>query len=271
MSEIGFVPAILQGLLEGVTEYLPVSSTGHLVLFGELLGLHGEKSKTFELFIQLGAILAVVVLYWERFVALVPGREKNPGPLAGWNGLLRIGACCLPVFVIGALFGSKAKHLLLYPHPVAWATIIGGVAMGALELWRKFGGRPALQENMNEIPVWQWFVVGVFQCLALFPGMSRSGSTMIGGLLLGVQRRTIAELSFLVAVPVLSGAVALDLLKTYKELSLADLPIFATGAIVAFGTALLTVRAFIAMLGRYTLIPFAVYRIVLGIVVLAVM
>ncbi len=257
--------AILMGIVEGLTEFIPVSSTGHLILFGEGIGFHGPSAATFEIFIQLGAILAVVFLYPARFTGLF--ELSSYAGFKGWQGLIKIALACLPAFVLGFLFHKMIKSYLFFPFPVALALIVGGVLFYLIDR----PGKTYKVSALEQISYKQAFLIGVFQCFALWPGMSRSGSTIIGGLLLGLDRKVAAEFSFLVAVPVMSAAVAYDMLKTYSTTVSIDWTIFSVGFVVSFLTAILAIRFFIRLLGSYTLRPFGYYRIVLGALVLVLL
>lgn len=264
MSEL--LTAALLGIVEGLTEFLPVSSTGHLILAGDLLAFTGSKANTFEVFIQLGAILAVVVLYWHRFIGFL--QLSRPTSLfQGWGGIVRVGVATVPALICGALFHSTIKAVLFSPAPVAVALILGGVVMVLIERARFLSPRTG---TVDEITLKQSFAIGVVQCLSLWPGMSRSGSTIIGGMVCGLERRVAAEFSFVVAVPVMLAAVSYDLLKNASQLSQSDLPLFAVGFVVSFFTAILAIRFFVSLLGRWTLRPFGYYRIALGVLVLLV-
>ncbi len=265
------IKAIIIALVEGFTEFLPISSTGHMTLVGELIKFDGPQAKTFEIFIQLGAILAVVALYPKRFLALIPKKNgagtaesSRESGFSGMTGLMKIGVACLPAFVIGAALHKTIKEKLLFSAPVALALIVGGLLMIFVE--RK-NIKPTVN-RIEEISIRSAFILGIFQCLALWPGFSRSGAMLIGGLFLGLTRTVAAEFSFLVAVPVMVAATGLDLLKSYKDLSPSDLPIFAIGFVLAFVTAIVAIRFMLSLLSRLTLRPFAYYRIALGVVVL---
>lgn len=265
MTEV-FSPSIsatLQGLVEGLTEFLPVSSTGHLILVGDLIQFTGDKAETFDIFIQLGAILAVVVLYFNRFLGLLDFRSRTS--FRGWDGLWKLAVACLPAFVLGALLHGLIKRLLFAPLPVACALIVGGVIMLIVE---RRHSNPSVEE-VEEISYTKAFGIGLFQCLALWPGMSRSASTIIGGMILGTSRRAAAEFSFLVAVPVMVAATSFDMLKSYRLLSHEDIPVFAIGFVVSFLTAIAAIKFFMALLNRWTLVPFGVYRILLGTLAIA--
>ncbi len=258
-----FWTAILLGLVEGLTEFIPVSSTGHLILFGDAIGFSGERAKAFDVFIQLGAILAVVVLYFRTFLGLLRFGEPETG-MSGVLGCFKLFLACLPALVLGALLHKFIKAHLFAPVPVAIALILGGVVLVVIERLTK----PKLIGGVDAISPRQALLVGLFQCLALWPGMSRSGSTIVGGMLLGIPRGVAAEFSFLVAVPVMCAAVGFDLLKSAHALQTSDIPLFATGFVVSFLSALLAIRIFIDVLRKYSLAAFGWYRIVLGIVVL---
>lgn len=272
--------AVVLGVIEGLTEFLPISSTGHMILVGHLLGFTGEKAETFEIFIQLGAILAVVWLYFSRFLGLLPlsvratifsifGKkiEKNETPQEGLSdirGLVLLAVACLPVFILGFLFHKKIKALLFAPIPVALALIFGGVALIFIERRRQV----PQTTDLDSITIRQAISVGIFQCLALWPGISRSGSMIFGGLFLGMNRITAAEFSFLVAVPVMAVATLYDLYKSRHLIESGDLQIFLIGFVVAFVTAVIAIRFFLNLLRKFSLEPFGWYRIALGSVVI---
>ena len=260
MNEI--IIAIFLGFVEGLTEFIPVSSTGHLILAGNLLGLSGEKEATFDIVIQLGAILAVVALYPGRFLGLL---KKGELGFSGWNGIIILAVACLPAFILGALFHSTIKRLLFSPTTVAYALIVGGIAMLFIERIVK---KPS-EQTIDAITLRQAAGIGVAQCLALWPGMSRSASTIMGGLIFGLRREIAAEFSFLIAVPVMAAAVGYDLLKSYSLLSTTDVLPFLTGLGVSFIVAMLAIRFFLSLLRRWSLAGFGAYRIVVGILVLA--
>lgn len=252
--------ATLLGVVEGLTEFLPVSSTGHLILVGHWLGFTGATAETFEIFIQLGAILAVVVLYWKRFLSLLPMPGRPRTGLAGWNGLLTIGVACLPAFVLGALCHRAIKTYLFSPTTVGYALIVGGLLMVGVERLHSRKRSRAL----DEMTLRDAFVVGIFQCLALWPGMSRSASTIMGGMLVGLERRAAAEFSFLVAVPVMFAATFFDLIRSVEILFDDLLPMFAVGFVVSFLVAMVAIKSFLAFLRSQTMTPFAVYRFIVG-------
>jgi undecaprenyl-diphosphatase len=254
---MGFVwIAVLLGIVEGLTEFIPVSSTGHLIIAGRLLGFGGEAATTFEIVIQLGAILAVVVQERHRFLDLLRPRQR--GGFAGPRGCVLLGVTTLPVLVVGLLLGDFIKRHLWGPAPVAGAFLAGGIGILLAERFR-----PAPRTASVDGITWrQAVLIGLFQCLAvLWPGISRSAATIVGGLFGGLGRQAAAEYSFLAAVPALTAAAGYDLLKSWSLLQGADALPFAVGFVVAFLTAWLTVRAFISLLGRFSLRPYAWYRI----------
>lgn len=250
--------AAIMSVVEGLTEFLPVSSSGHLILCGELLGFTGAKASTFEVFIQLGAILAVVVLYWQRFLGLVAPRPYVR--FAGARGLYLLILTSLPACVLGLLLHGYIKQYLFTPLTVLMALVVGAVCMILVER-RKF--RPVCM-SLDDITPRMALGVGLFQCLALWPGFSRSAATIMGGMLLGAKRGTAAEFSFVAAVPIMVAATGYDLLKSWSLLSADDLGLFALGFVGSFVAALIAVKVFIALVGRMTLIPFAVYRLILA-------
>ena len=262
MSE--FLISIILGLVEGITEFIPVSSTGHLIVVGEYLGFQGEKSSTFEIFIQSGAILAIVILFRQKFFNLLRPQNAAAG-MQGRSGLIRLGIACLPFVILGALFGKKVKALLFTTGSVSIALVVGGIVMLLVER-RKREGHQVL--NMDDISLRQAFIIGVCQCAALWPGISRSGATLVGASLLGIGRTAAAEFSFFLAVPILLAATGYDLLKSLHLLSSADIPIFGLGFVVSFLSALVAIKVFLSLLKRWGLEPFAWYRIGLGLLIL---
>ncbi|MBI3609195.1 MAG: undecaprenyl-diphosphate phosphatase [Nitrospirae bacterium] len=257
-----WLDSFVLGLVEGITEFIPVSSTGHLILAGHLLGFEGEKASTFEVVIQLGAILAVVFLYKERFFGLNPfNKEKG---FAGINGLTLLFLTTLPALVFGAAAHGFIKSHLFNSKTVALGLGIGGVAILLVERFL-----PNVKRCGVDALSWREALsIGFFQCLALWPGISRSGATILGGMMIGVERKTAAEYSFLAAVPVMFAATAYDLYKSRSFLELSDLGMFSIGFVVSFITAWLTVKVFIRLLGRYTLDVFGWYRIAVALIIL---
>lgn len=251
--------SFIMGAVEGLTEFLPVSSTGHLIIAGELLHFTGEKAQTFEVVIQLGAILAVVVLYWSRFWGLV--RPKTCGGLSGMRGIGLLILTTLPPAVAGLLLHNKIK-LLFTPETVAAALAVGAVCMLLVE--RRAAHITPRTTSLDDITPRLALSIGCFQCLALWPGFSRSAATIMGGMLLGARRDVAAEYSFIAAVPLMVAATGYDLLKNWNVFEASDLPLFAAGMVFSFLFAWAAVKTFIALMGRLTLRPFAIYRLMLA-------
>lgn len=260
MSEL--LTVILLGIVEGLTEFIPVSSTGHLVLAGELLGFQDGSGGAFDVIIQLGAILAVIVLYWRRFWDVAVGLFSwQHGPVIFTRNIL-LGF--LPSALIGALAYSAIKAMLETPAIVAWALILGGVAILGIE-------RVAKDSHTDTVEVMRWqtaLTIGLVQCLSMIPGVSRSGATIMGARAMGVERKTAAEFSFFVAVPTMMGATALALYKEGAALAAQDITNIAIGFVVSFLVALVVIKGFLAIVTRYGFGPFAWYRIVAGSVAL---
>jgi undecaprenyl-diphosphatase len=259
--------AIILGIVEGVTEFLPVSSTGHLILATELLGFDAEKWAAFNVIIQLGAILAIVVLYWRTFWAVLEGLfARNP---VSWRFVRNILIGFLPSAVLGVLLINKIEALLGSPKVVAVAFIVGGIAILVIERLAKRSDTV----GVAEMPLKTVIGVGLVQCLAMIPGVSRSGATIMGGLSLGVERRTAAEFSFFLAIPTMVGATTLELVKHHDTLmagaSGVGFGTVAVGFVVSFVVAIVVVRAFVQYISRHGFAPFAWYRIVAGAVALA--
>lgn len=272
MAALDYTSSIVLGIIEGLTEFIPVSSTGHLILVRAWIGIEGEKSEAFEIFIQLGAILAVLWLYWPRFAALFDfkeGFEFSSCKKAGWGGfraILLLAVACTPVFIVGAALGSRLHSWLGFPVSIAAALIVGGVAMCLLDR----EGRSAEITRLEDITFKAALLIGIFQCLALWPGISRSGSSIIGGLIFGLDRIAAAQFSFIVAVPVMTAAALYKLAGVWDTLTLHDFSVFMLGFAVAFVTAVLAIQVFMRLLARISLRPFGYYRVLLGLAVLAV-
>ncbi|WP_298725521.1 undecaprenyl-diphosphate phosphatase [uncultured Ferrovibrio sp.] len=252
-----YLQAALLGIVEGLTEFLPVSSTGHLILLVDLLGFQGPPGKVFEIAIQLGAILAVCVVYWPRFFGTLIGlgRDEKANRFTV-NVLLGF----LPAMVIGFFAYGFIKGVLFSPWVVSVALVLGGVAI----LWiERVIGQGAV-ETVDQFKFSLSLKIGLLQCLAMIPGVSRSGASIIGARLLGVQRAAAAEFSFFLAVPTMVAATTYDLYKNWSSLSADGLGLIAVGLIVSFICAALVVRGAIAFINRYGFTPFAWYRIVIG-------
>lgn len=254
--------AFVLGIVEGITEFLPVSSTGHLIIAGHLLGFEGPKAATFEIVIQLGAILSIVVLYFRRFTGLL--RNDPERPFSGIRGLWLLFLTCLPASLLGLAAHGFIKEHLFSPMTVAWALAVGAVIILVVEYRR----RDPRYQGLDSITPLLALGIGVFQCLALWPGFSRSAATIMGGMLLGAERRTAAEYSFIAAVPIMFAATLYDLYKSAALFSSADIPFLVVGFAVAFFSAWAAVKTFIALLGRMTLRPFAWYRLAVAPLVL---
>lgn len=254
--------AILLGIVEGLTEFVPVSSTGHLILATELFGYDADQWAMFNVVIQLGAILAVVVQYWRTFWTVGLGLLKlEPMSLRFLRNLL---AAFLPSAVLGLALKSHIDVLLGSPMVVAWALIAGGVAILVIEKLAK----PGPPTGIAELPLKQAVGVGFMQCLAMVPGVSRSGATIMGALAMGIERRTAAEFSFFLAIPTMMGASLLEILDNREAMAAGTGSVgwgeIAIGFVVSFVVALAVIRAFVAYVSRAGFAPFAWYRLVIG-------
>lgn len=261
--------AILLGIVEGLTEFLPVSSTGHLILATRLFGYDSSIWATFNIVIQLGAILAVIVQFWRTFLAVGTGLLKlNPTSIRFVRNVL---LAFIPSAILGLLLNDWIESLLGEPAVVAWALIIGGIAILGIEKV----ARPGPLTGVAELPARQCLGVGLAQCLAMVPGVSRSGATIMGALLMGIERRTAAEFSFFLAVPTMMGATTLELVKHHEALMAGTGPVgwteIAIGFFVSFVVALVVIKAFMAFVSKSGFAPFAWYRIVAGVVALVLL
>lgn len=250
--------ALILSVVEGLTEFLPVSSTGHLILAGDLLDFNGPRAATFEVIIQLGAILAVVVLYWRRFLSLL--MPKPYSRFSGLYGIWLLILTSLPACVLGLLLHSVIKNYLFNVPSVLCALVAGALCMILVE--KKHPKPDCLV--LDELTPKMALGIGCFQCLALWPGFSRSASTIMGGILLGAKRNISAEYSFIAAVPIMLAATGYDILKNWHLFTGSDVPFFTVGMIGAFFSALLAIKVFIALISRITLVPFAIYRLILA-------
>ena len=253
---------ILLGIVEGLTEFLPVSSTGHLILAGELLGFKGEANATFQIAIQSGAILAVVVAYFRRFTAVAAGLFRSDA--GAWAFLRNICLGFIPAGIAGVLFIKAFEAMLRSPMTVAIALIVGGIAI----LWIEKAAGPPVIDSVEALPTRSALLIGIGQCVAMIPGVSRSGATIMTAMLLKVHRKTAAEFSFFLAVPTIGGATALLLWKNRDSLDAAQLGDIAIGFGVSFVVALAVVKGFVAIVSRFGFAPFAWYRIIAGSVAL---
>lgn len=277
-STIYLIKAFFLGIIEGLTEFIPVSSTGHLIIIGDLINFTSSSGKVFEVVIQLGAILAVMWIFRARLAQLIQGTLRGvPTEVAFARNLL---IAFLPAAIIGALFIKVIKGVLYFPGVVAVSLIVGGLIM----LWveRRVphapGDRPGAADDsasderataytLEQISWKQALGVGVSQCVAMIPGVSRSGATIIGGMISGIQRKTATEFSFFLAMPTMVGAAVYDMYRNIDLLTSQDLSAIAVGFIAAFLSALLVVRAVLRFVANHTYRVFAWYRIALGIVV----
>jgi undecaprenyl-diphosphatase len=254
--------AAVMGLVEGLTEFLPISSTGHLILAGSLLGLDGEKDKVFDIAIQTGAILAVIIVYWQKIRSTI---QALPHSAAAQRFAFNVFIGFVPAVILGLLLGKAIKAHLFTPGVVASTFIIGGLII----LWAE--RRPASTVRIHEVEDMRGrdaLKVGLVQCLAMIPGTSRSGATIIGGMLLGLSRKAATDFSFYLAIPTLIGAGAYSLYKERALLSMADAPMFAVGLVVSFISAWVCVRWLLRFISSHSFEVFAWYRIVFGLVVL---
>jgi undecaprenyl-diphosphatase len=254
------IKAIALGIIEGITEFLPVSSTGHLILAGDMLAFGGDAAKTFEVFIQLGAILAVVWAYRERLLSTVKGIGTRTSNRFALNLLIAF----MPAAVIGLMAHKYIKHYLFSPITVASALIAGGIVMLVIERTVK---EPVVRD-IDSISYGRALGIGLAQTLALFPGVSRAGATIMGSMCLGLERKTATEFSFFLAIPTMFAATTYDMLKGLPYLNSGHIPVFAAGFLVSFFSALIVIRAFLGFVTRHTFDSFAAYRIIFGAVVL---
>ena len=262
MDTVLLVKAAIMGIVEGLTEFLPISSTGHLILAGSLLNFVGAKAKVFEIAIQTGAILAVIIVYWQKIretlVALPSSRQAQR-----FAGNVLIGF--LPAVVLGLLFGKAIKAHLFTPQVVATTFILGAFVI----LWAESRPQSAARvQSVDDMTPLDALKVGLVQCLAMIPGTSRSGATIIGGMLLGLSRKAATDFSFFLAIPTLIGAGVYSLYKERALLSTADIPLFAVGLFFSFISAWVCVRWLLRYISSHSFVPFAWYRIAFGLIVL---
>lgn len=261
--------ALVLGIVEGLTEFLPISSTGHLILAGELLNFNDDKGKVFEIVIQAGAILAICWEYRQRIASTFAGLTSDP---VAQRFTLNLMIAFMPLAVFGLLFQKVIKSVLFKPVPVALAFIIGGIVILFAERWyaRRGAMRTApMIDSVDALTTLDALKLGLAQCAALIPGTSRSGATIIGGLFFGLSRKCATEFSFFLAIPTLIAATLYSLWKERALLSAADIPVFGVGFVAAFVSAFLCVRWLLRYISSHDFTPFAWYRIVFGLVVLA--
>ena len=263
-----YLVAIVLGIVEGLTEFLPISSTGHLILAGDLLGYHGEKAKVFEIVIQTGAMLAIVWEYRRRFLGVAMGAFSDAVAQRFIRNLI---IAFIPAGVMGLLFNAHIKSYLFFAVPIALAFIVGGIII----LWverKPASGQPARVDRVIDVDDMTWqdaLKVGIAQTFALIPGTSRSGATIIGGMLFGLSRKVATEFSFFLAVPTLVAAGAYSLIKHRALLSADDIGFFAVGSLTAFVSAFICVRWLLRYIATHDFTVFAWYRIAFGLVILA--
>ncbi len=253
--------AVVLGIVLGLTEYLPVSSAGHLIVVGTALNFTGPKATCFQVFIQIGAISAAVVMFRHRFIGLIPlisvPQEER---FSGWRGIILLALTTIPAVIMGAIFHHAIKTYLFGPLTVAGALGVGGVAILVAE---KFKPEPKTFK-IDDVNYSHAIKIGLVQCLALWPGVSRSASTIFGGLFCGLDRRIAAEYSFVAAVPILTAAAVYDLYKNWSLFNTSDLPFFLVGLAVSFVCACLAIKTFMALLKTWTFVPFGYYRIIIA-------
>lgn len=262
MDVVLYAKALLLGLVEGITEFLPISSTGHLIIVGDLINFTGEKAKTFYIAIQLGAILAVCWNYRIKLTEVVRGLGYDQTARRFVTNLM---IAFLPAAFLGLAFHEMIKEYLFHPFNVAIALIVGGVIIIVVE---RRAYRPRIQ-TVDEVRWHHALKIGLCQALSLIPGTSRSGATIIGGLLFGLSRQAAAEFSFFLAIPIMFSATLYDLYKNWDLLDGHDFGMFAVGFFAAFLSALLTVKALLRFIAHHSFEVFAYYRIVFGLIVLA--
>ena len=285
MDFVVLLKAAVMGIVEGLTEFLPISSTGHLILAGALLGLDDEKGKVFDIAIQTGAIFAVILVYWQKISRTV---LDLPTDITARRFAANVAIAFLPAVVLGLLFGKQIKLYLFTPEVVASTFIVGGLIILWVERKLKVDMRqdflsvtsaePAVTLSLEEQPVSRIqnvdemtpldaLKIGLVQCLAMIPGTSRSGATIIGGMVLGLSRKAATDFSFYLAIPTLIGAGVYSLYKERALLSMADAPTFAVGLLFSFISAWICVRWLLRYIASNSFVPFAWYRIVFGIAV----
>ena len=259
------IKAVIMGVVEGLTEFLPISSTGHLILAGALLGFDDDKAKVFDIAIQTGAIFAVILVYWQKIrTTLVDLPTKKQAQQLVLNVLIAF----LPAVVLGLLFGKTIKAHLFTPVVVATTFIVGGFIILWAEKRQAAGGNAVRVTDADDMTWKDALKVGLVQCLAMVPGTSRSGATIIGGMLLGLSRKAATDFSFYLAIPTLIGAGVYSLYKERALLGMADVPMFSVGLVVSFLSAWVCVRWLLRFIASHSFTGFAYYRIAFGIVVL---
>lgn len=258
MDLLLLVQVLVIGLVEGLTEFLPVSSTGHIILVSDLIGFAGPPGKVFEIAIQLGAILAVCLVYRERVLGTAAGLIRRDA--TAWRFAINLLVAVAPALVLGALLHDIIKEVLFSPLVVSIALIVGGVAILAIERLRG----PTRVASVDAMGPGLALRIGLAQCVAMIPGVSRSGATIMGALVFGLSRRAATEFSFFLAIPTMVAATAYDLWTARDQLTLDGLAVIAIGFVVAFLAAALVVRQLVGFVERHGFAPFAWYRMALG-------
>ncbi len=261
---MNYLLAAFLGVVEGLTEFLPVSSTGHLILFIDLLNFQAPKGRAFEIMIQLGAILAVMVVYAKRLIEML---VTLPFDRTTQRFVAAILIAFFPAVVLGVLLGDFIKSVLFSPWVVAVTLIVGGIVMLVVERLRP---APTIG-TMEAMPLLTALKIGACQCVAMIPGVSRSGATIVGAMLFGVDRRAAAEFSFFLAMPTMLGAFVYSAWKIRNEVSADELSLIAIGFVAAFAAGLVVVKLFLGIVSRYGFAPFAYYRILIGAFVLGLL
>ena len=265
MDLVLLAKAAVMGVVEGLTEFLPISSTGHLILAGALLGFDDDKAKVFDIAIQTGAIFAVILVYWQKIRDTL---VTLPTSKISQRFALNVLIAFTPAVVLGLLFGKAIKANLFNPVVVASTFIIGGFIILWAEKRQQNNPKLATITDVDQMTAMDALKVGLVQCFAMIPGTSRSGATIIGGMLLGLSRKAATDFSFYLAIPTLIGAGAYSLYKERALLSMADAPMFAVGLIVSFISAWLCIKWLLKFIATHSFVGFAYYRIVFGVIVL---
>lgn len=260
LNFIDLIKAVFLGIVEGLTEFIPVSSTAHLLISSYLIDFQSIKNNLFEIVIQFGAILAICVIYRQKIFSLILNfKEKNQQKF-----ILNLVLAFLPAAIFGTLFHGLIKKFLFSNLVIAVALILGGIAMILID--RK--PRKSEVENLDNIKPLSAFYIGLFQCIAMIPGVSRSGATIIGGLLLGLNRKAATEFSFFLAIPTIAAASLYDLFKNSAELTNANVELILIGLFASFFSAILVIKWFVNFVSKNNFVPFGIYRIAVGILIL---
>ncbi|WP_261508661.1 undecaprenyl-diphosphate phosphatase [Burkholderia multivorans] len=267
MDWILICKALILGVVEGLTEFLPVSSTGHLIVAGSFLNFNDTHAKTFDVVIQFGAILAVCWEYRQRIASVVTGLPSRPDAR---RFALNVVIATIPAIALGLLLEKKIKAVLFSPVPVAFALVVGGAIILWAEARQRERREPPRVQSIDELTLLDALKVGVAQCFALIPGMSRSGSTIIGGMLFGLERRVATEFSFFLAIPIIFGATLYETVKDWHAFTVDALGLFVLGLVSAFVSAFVCVRWLLRYVATHDFTVFAWYRIVFGLFVLLV-